>query len=83
MIPGNAGPIYSESPNKILNEVYTTADYQKKRPLRFPSIPSLSENGMHDVHHVNTPTQGRGSGHVEKWKGNTQKIYAAILKDLT
>ncbi|MGL4284081.1 DUF4364 family protein [Eubacterium aggregans] len=73
-----------ESRNKILNEVYTTADYKKNGPYDFQVSLSLSENGIALMSiSVNTPTKEEAVAMCEKWKGNTQKIYAALLKDLT
>ena len=73
-----------ESRNKILNEVYTTADYKQNGPYDYQVSLSLSENGISLMSiSVNTPTKEEAAAMCKKWKNNTQKIYASILKDLT
>jgi predicted transcriptional regulator len=70
--------------NKFLNAVSVTADYTENGPGDFQTELSLTENGLKLMAlSVNCPSRDEAVAMCDKWKKQTQKIYAAIIRDLT
>lgn len=70
--------------HKFLNAVSVTAEYTENGPGDFQTDLDLTENGLKLMSlSVNCPSRDEAVAMCEKWKKQTQKIYAAIIRDLT